>query len=120
MDTGNISRKFALFEESWQPRVLASLNGQELKAVKILGEFPWHRHVEADELFLCWRGHFRLEFRDHAVELAAGDFHVVPRGVEHRPVADVEAEVLLFEPAGLRNTGDVEDAAFTAPSGIEL
>lgn len=120
MSTGNLDEKFSLFQEHWQPKVLASLNGQEVKAAKILGEFPWHRHADVDELFLCWRGRFRLEFRDRAVEMGPGDFCVVPRGVEHRPVADAEAEILLFEPVGVRNTGDAGDDAYTAPQGVKL
>lgn len=113
MDSGNLGAAFGSFHGHWQPRVLARGNGQELKAAKILGEFPWHSHADADELFLCWRGRFRLEFRDRVVELGPGDFHLVPRGVEHRPVADSEAEILLFEPIGVRNTGDLDDPAYT-------
>ncbi|GAA4855798.1 cupin domain-containing protein [Luteimonas vadosa] len=120
MPAGDLDDKFSQFREHWQPKVVASLNGQEVKLAKILGEFPWHRHAEADELFLCWRGRFRLEFRDHAVEMGPGDYHLVPRGVEHRPVAEAEAEIVLFEPADVRNTGDVDDACFTAPQGVVL
>jgi mannose-6-phosphate isomerase-like protein (cupin superfamily) len=120
MSTGNLDEKFALFREHWQPKVVASPNGQEVKVAKILGEFPWHAHADADELFLCWHGRFRLEFRDRVVEMGPGDYCLVPRGVEHRPVADAEAEILLFEPAGVRNTGDVEDPAYTAPQGVKL
>jgi quercetin dioxygenase-like cupin family protein len=120
MSTGNLDEKFALFREHWQPKVVASPNGQEVKVAKILGEFPWHAHADADALFLCWRGRFRLEFRDRVVEMGPGDYCLVPRGVEHRPVADAEAEILLFEPAGVRNTGDVEDPAYTAPQGVKL
>jgi mannose-6-phosphate isomerase-like protein (cupin superfamily) len=101
--------------EHWRPRIVATLNGQEVKVVKIQGEFVWHRHEHEDELFLVLRGRFSMEFRDHAVELAAGELLVVPRGVEHRPVAREEAEILLFEPAGVRNTGNVEHPTLTAP-----
>lgn len=120
MSAGNLDHKFSLFHEHWQPKVIASLNGQELKVARFLGEFPWHTHDDIDELFLCWRGHFRLEFRDHAVEMGPGDFHLVPRGIEHRPVAATEAQVLLLEPAGVVNTGNLERGPFTAPQGVVL
>jgi mannose-6-phosphate isomerase-like protein (cupin superfamily) len=103
---GNLSEKFASFHDHWSPRIIAELNGQELKAAKFQGEFIWHSHADADEMFIVHRGSFRMEFRDHMVTLAPGDFIVVPRGVEHRPVSDEEVEVLLFEPAGTLNTGD--------------
>ena len=119
MEQVSIADKFALFDEHWRPKVVAELNGQELKLVKIRGEFPWHSH-EVDELFLCWRGRFRLEFRDRAVALGPGELIVVPPGVEHRPVAEEEAEILLIEPAGTRNTGEIVDVAFTAPDGVRI
>lgn len=105
-----LTEKFAAFSDHWHPRVVAELNGQHVKLVKFQGAFTWHSHVHEDEMFLVHRGAFRMEFRDRVVELAAGDFLVVPRGVEHRPVADAEVEVILFEPAGTLNTGDVRDA----------
>ena len=101
---------FARIAEHWSPHVAAELNGQHVKLVKFQGAFTWHHHDAEDELFLVHRGRFRMEFRDRTVELAAGDFLVVPRGVEHRPVADEEVEVVLFEPAGTLNTGNVRDA----------
>lgn len=116
----SLAEKFALFSEHWRPKVIARLNGQELKIIKLQGVFPWHRHETEDELFLVWRGVFRVEFRDRVVTLNPGELVVVPAGVEHRTAADEEAEVLCFEPAGVRNTGDVEDAAFTAPTGAEI
>ena len=119
MERVSIAEKFALFSEHWRPKVVAELNGQELKLVKIEGEFPWHSH-DVDEMFLVWRGRFMLEFRDRAVELAAGEFIVVPPRVEHRPVADEEAEILLLEPAGTRNTGDLVDETYTAPDGVRI
>jgi mannose-6-phosphate isomerase-like protein (cupin superfamily) len=106
----NLAEKFAQFSAHWQPKVVGELNGQHVKLVKFQGPFTWHHHEHEDELFLVVRGHFRMEFRDHAVELAAGELLIVPRGVEHRPVADEEVEVLLFEPAGTLNTGNVRDA----------
>lgn len=111
----NIAEKFSLFTEHWRPKVVAALNGQEVKLVKFKGEFVWHHHANEDELFLVWKGRFRVEFRDRFVELGQGEMIVIPRGVEHRPVADEEVEVILFEPAGTRNTGNVIDAALTAP-----
>jgi mannose-6-phosphate isomerase-like protein (cupin superfamily) len=98
--------------------VAARLNGQEVKLVKAQGVFPWHRHEEADEMFLVWRGRFRVEFRNGQVEMGPGELVVVPRGVEHRTAADQEAEVLIFEPAETRNTGNVVNDRFTAPNGV--
>lgn len=88
--------------------------------MKVEGEFPWHRHEKEDEFFLVWRGRMRVEFRDGAVELGPGEYLVVPRGVEHRTAAEAEAEILTFEPAGVRNTGDVADEVFTAPDGVSI
>jgi mannose-6-phosphate isomerase-like protein (cupin superfamily) len=119
-DKINLDRKFALFSEHWRPKVVAALNGQEIKLVKVQGTFPWHRHDAEDEFFLVWKGQFRVEFRDRVVELGPGEGVVVPRGVEHRTAADAEAEVLVFEPAATRNTGNVVDAAFTAPDGARV
>jgi mannose-6-phosphate isomerase-like protein (cupin superfamily) len=102
----NLAEKFAAFADHWSPKVVGELNGQQVKLVKFAGEFVWHSHAGEDELFLVVRGAFRMEFRDRTVELRAGEFLIVPRGVEHRPVADAEVEVLLFEPAGTLNTGD--------------
>jgi mannose-6-phosphate isomerase-like protein (cupin superfamily) len=109
-DKITLAEKFAAFSDHWHPRVVAELNGQQVKLTKFRGEFVWHHHDDADELFLVHRGSFRMEFRDRVVELRAGDMIVVPRGVEHRPVADEEVEILLFEPAGTLNTGNVRDA----------
>jgi mannose-6-phosphate isomerase-like protein (cupin superfamily) len=110
-----LSERFAAISEHWRPRTVAELNGQEVKLVKVRGAFPWHHHADADEMFLVWKGTIRLEFRDKVVRLRAGEAMVVPRGVEHRPVARREAEILLFEPAGVRNTGNIENPVFTAP-----
>jgi len=114
-----LAEKFGLFSELWRPKVVARLNGQEVKLIKVQGVFPWHSHAAADEMFLVWRGVFRVEFRDR-VTLGEGEMVVVPAGVEHRTAADEVAEVLCFEPAGVRNTGDVVDAEFTAPTGVEI
>ena len=103
----NLAEKFASFAEHWQPRVAADLNGQQVKLVKLLGEFVWHHHADEDELFLVVRGRLRMQFPGREVAVAPGEFIVVPRGVEHRPVADEEVHVVLFEPASTRNTGNV-------------
>lgn len=108
-DKVSLSERFARFADHWNPRIVGELNGQQVKLVKFSGAFVWHSHADEDELFLVHRGRFRMEFRDRTVELAEGDFLVVPRGVEHRPVADEEVEVVLFEPATTVNTGAVRD-----------
>jgi mannose-6-phosphate isomerase-like protein (cupin superfamily) len=117
MEKTNLTDKFSKFSEHWRPKVVAQLNGQEVKLVKFKGEFVWHHHDDADELFLVWRGNFRVEFRDRSVQLNQGEFLVVPRGTEHRTVADDEVEVIVFEPAETRNTGNVTDGTLTAPQG---
>ena len=106
-DRISLEAKFATINDHWNPRIAAALNGQEVKLVKFQGAFDWHSHANEDELFFVHRGEFAMEFRDHSVALRAGDMLVVPRGVEHRPVAEHECEVVLFEPAATRNTGDV-------------
>ncbi len=103
----DLREKFAAIDEHWSPRIVAELNGQHVKLVKFRGEFVWHHHDREDELFLVHRGRFRMEFRDRSVDLGPGEMIVVPRGVEHRPVADEEVEIMLFEPAGTLNTGNV-------------
>lgn len=102
----NLAEKFGLFDEHWSPKVVGELNGQEVRLVKLKGEFVWHSHAEEDEMFLVHKGTLRMEFRNRTVELGAGEFLIVPRGVEHRPVAEEEVEVILFEPASVVNTGD--------------
>jgi mannose-6-phosphate isomerase-like protein (cupin superfamily) len=102
----NLREKLALFSTHWDPKIVAELNGQHVKLVKFQGPFTWHTHANEDEMFLVIEGSFDLEFRDRTVRLAPGEFCVVPRGVEHRPVAAEEAHVLLFEPASTLNTGD--------------
>jgi len=102
-----LAQKFAVIDDHWNPRIIGELNGQHVKIAKIRGAFDWHHHEHEDELFLVHRGTFRMEFRDRAIDLAPGDMLIVPRGVEHRPVAEEEAEILMFEPAGTLNTGNV-------------
>lgn len=120
MDKIDIAEKFAKFSEHWRPKVIASLNGQEMKLVKVQGTFPWHSHDDIDEMFIVWRGRFRVEFRDRIVEMEPGQMVVVPRGVEHRTAADAEAEVMIFEPAGVVNTGGAATSGFTAPKGVRI
>jgi mannose-6-phosphate isomerase-like protein (cupin superfamily) len=116
----NLAEKFASFSEHWRPKIVGELNGQEVKLAKFRGEFVWHQHAEEDELFLVWRGSMRVEFRDRTVELSPGEFLIVPRGIEHRTAAEEECEVVIFEPAAVRNTGNVRDAVLTAPSGVRI
>jgi mannose-6-phosphate isomerase-like protein (cupin superfamily) len=106
-DKVNLTQKLALFSDHWTPKVVGELNGQHVKLVKFSGPFTWHHHEAEDEMFLVVRGSFRMEFRDRAVTLEQGEFIIVPKGVEHRPVADEEVHVLLFEPATTLNTGNV-------------
>jgi mannose-6-phosphate isomerase-like protein (cupin superfamily) len=113
-DKVNLAGRLASFSEHWKPKVIAELNGQQVKLVKFQGEFVWHHHAEEDELFLVIDGSFRMDFRDRSVTLERGDMIVVPKGVEHRPVAEREASVLLFEPASVLNTGNVTNE-FTVP-----
>ena len=116
----NLDQKFSAFSEHWRPKVVAALNGQEVKLVKVQGTFPWHSHADCEEMFLVWRGRFRVEFRDHVEELGPGEMVVVPRGIEHRTAADEEAEVLIFEPAEVVNTGDAPASEYTAPKGVSI
>jgi len=120
MEPIKIAEKFTRFSEQWQPKIVAQVNGQEVKLVKVQGTFPWHQHDDVEEMFLVWHGRFRVEFRDRIVELWPGEFIVVPRGVEHRTAADEQAEVILLEPAGVRNMGNVIDGKFTAAIGARI
>ncbi len=106
MEKVNLQDKFSLFSEYWKPKIAGELNGQQVKLVKFDGAFVWHHHEAEDEMFLVVEGRFRMDFRDRAVWLEKGEFLIVPRGVEHRPVAEQEVHVLLFEPATTVNTGN--------------
>jgi mannose-6-phosphate isomerase-like protein (cupin superfamily) len=109
MEKVSFDAAFDSFDEQWAPRLAAELNGQAVKLAKVEGEFVWHAHDDADELFFVVSGELTIELRDEEnLLLEAGEFVVVPRGVEHRPVADSEAEIMLFEPRDTRNTGDVD------------
>ena len=105
----NLAEKFSRIQEYWKPYIAGELNGQLVKLDKLKGEFVWHHHENEDEMFLVVKGHFRIEFRDKTVSLEEGEFIVVPRGVEHKPVAEEEAWILLFEPASTLNTGNVNN-----------
>ncbi|MDZ4665333.1 MAG: cupin domain-containing protein [Bacteroidota bacterium] len=102
----NIQEKLSLFSDHWNPRIAGELNGQHVKLVKFQGEFIWHSHEHEDELFLVLNGEFTMEFRDKTVLLKEGEFLIVPKGVEHRPVAEKEVSIMLFEPASTLNTGE--------------
>jgi mannose-6-phosphate isomerase-like protein (cupin superfamily) len=107
----NLAEKLATFVERWQPRTVAEYNGHDVMVVKVQGEFHWHKHDDTDDFFLVLAGRLRLEMRSHTVVLGPGELYVVPRGVEHRPVAEVETHMLLIEPTGTPNTGDAATAA---------
>jgi mannose-6-phosphate isomerase-like protein (cupin superfamily) len=110
MNKVNLADKFSHISEYWKPYIAGELNGQLVKLDKLKGEFVWHHHENEDELFLVVKGRFRIEFRDKTVPLQEGEFIIVPRGIEHRPVADEECWILLFEPKSTLNTGNVENA----------
>ncbi len=105
MNPINLRDKFSLFSDHWHPRIVGELNGQQVKLAKIEGEFDWHSHEQEDELFLVLAGSFRMDFEGHSVEVGTGEMLIVPRGIRHRPVAEQECHILLFEPKGTVNTG---------------
>lgn len=111
----DLAEKLALFEERFSPRIVATLNDYKIEVVKVEGDFVWHSHPETDDFFLVLEGELEIELRDRTVRLRKGQLFVVPRGVEHRPRADREAQVLLIEPQGTANTGDAVDSELTAP-----
>src|SRR6201996_3917523 len=102
----NFAQKFSLFDERWQPKVVAEMNDYQFKIVKLLGDFVWHDHTDTDETFIVLEGTLRIDFRDGAVHVSAGEMFVVPKGVEHKPYAESEVKLLLIEPRGVPNTGD--------------
>jgi mannose-6-phosphate isomerase-like protein (cupin superfamily) len=113
----NFAQKFRLLNEQWQPRVIAELNDYQFKAVKLQGDFVWHSHEDTDEAFIVLEGELRIDFRDGAVHIAAGEMFVVPKGVEHKPYAEGEVKMLLVEPRGVPNTGD-QGGERTAPNDV--
>ena len=102
----SFDKKFHLFDEQWTPKVIAEMNDYQFKLVKVRGDFVWHSHAETDETFIVIEGLLRIDFRDGAVEVGAGEMYVVPRGIEHKPYAENEVKMLLIEPRGVLNTGD--------------
>ncbi len=114
----NFKNKLNLFDEQWQPKVIAEMNDYQFKIVKIEGDFIWHQHKDTDETFIVLEGNLRIDFRDGFVELAEGEMYVVPRGVEHKPYADKEVKMLLIEPRGVLNTGDETTSGITAENDV--
>ncbi len=112
----DLAAKFASFDKHWSPKAIEKVDGYDIKLVKIKGEFVWHKHDDEDEMFLVVKGGFRMEFRDRSVDMAAGQIIVVPKGVEHRPCAEQECEIVLFERAGVVNTGDAVRNVLTNPT----
>ena len=109
MQKVNLAEKLSLFNDYCNPRIIGELNNQHVKAVKLKGEFVWHKHDNEDEMFLVIKGYFNMELRDKIITINEGEFLIVPRGVEHKPVAHEEVHILLFEPATTLNTGDVQN-----------
>ena len=118
LEVVNLEDKFGRFAEHWSPKILAQLNDYQIKAVKLQGAFVWHRHDETDELFLVTKGRLVIRFRDREITLGPGELLVVPKGVEHMPVAEEECELMLIEPAGTPNTGDAGGARTVEPDWI--
>ena len=108
MDKVDIAQKLSLFSDHWNPRIVGELNGQHVKLAKLKGEFVWHKHDHEDEMFYVLKGVLKIEFRDRTVELHENEFIIIPRGVEHKPIAEEEVSVMLFEPKTTLNTGDVK------------
>ena len=106
MEKINLNEKLDLFEDYWNPRIVGELNNQHVKLVKFKGEFVWHKHIEEDEMFFVVDGSFIMEFRDKTIEIKKNEFIIVPKGVEHRPIAKKEVSVMLLEPKTTKNTGD--------------
>jgi mannose-6-phosphate isomerase-like protein (cupin superfamily) len=116
MEKVNLDDKLAQFDDHWNPRIVGALNGQHVKIAKLKGEFVWHSHEEEDEMFLVLKGSLKIVFRDKEINLAQGEFLIVPKGVEHKPIANEEVEIMLFEPASTINTGTAEKNDFTRES----
>ncbi len=109
MDKVNIIQKFSIFNEHWKPKIAGELNGQHVKLVKFKGEFVWHKHANEDEMFFVVKGSFTMQLRDKNIEINENEFIIIPKGTEHRPIAENEVHVMLFEPAETLNTGDKSD-----------
>lgn len=113
IDKVNINSKFSQFSDYWNPRIAGELNGQQVKLAKFKGEFVWHSHEQEDEMFLVIRGSFKMELRDKVLDISEGEFIIIPKGTEHRPVAPEEVHVMLFEPATTLNTGNAENSGLS-------
>lgn len=109
MEKVNLAQKFSLFQDYWSPKIVGEVNDSHIKLVKFQGEFVWHHHDHEDELFLVVKGRFRMELKDRPVWVEEGEFFIVPRGVEHRPVAEQEVHVMLIEPKSTLNTGNIQN-----------
>ena len=114
----NFSQELALFHDQWKPKIIAEMNDYQFKVVKLQGDFVWHEHKDTDETFIVLDGKLRIDFRDGAVEIAAGEMYVVPKGVEHKPFAEKEVKLLLIEPRGVPNTGDAAASERTAQNDV--
>ena len=114
----NINNKFELFSEQWQPKVIATMNDYEFKIAKIEGEFIWHSHKETDETFIVIKGEIEIEFRDGIVKVKEGEIFVVPAGVEHKPMSKKESQIMLIEPKGVINTGNIDSNNLTAKNNV--
>lgn len=108
MEKVNLNQKFSLFSEHWSPKIVGELNGQHVKLAKLKGEFVWHKHDEEDELFFVVKGNLKMEYRDRTVEVKENEFLIVPKGIEHKPVAEEEVWIMLFEPSSTLHTGDTK------------
>jgi mannose-6-phosphate isomerase-like protein (cupin superfamily) len=108
MEVLNLNEKFTLFNDHWSPKIIAEMNGQEIKLAKVKGEFVWHNHQDEDELFFVVKGKLKIAFADKTLEINAGEMLIVPKGVEHKPIAEEEVLLMLIEPAGIKHTGDVK------------
>lgn len=113
MEKVNLSQKFSFFNEHWSPKIVGELNGQHVKLAKLQGEFVWHKHDEEDELFFVVKGRLKMELRDKTIILGENEFLIVPKGVEHRPVAEEEVWIMLFEPSSTLNTGNTKASDLT-------
>ena len=116
MEKVNLAERFAKFSDHWSPKIVGTVDDYEIKLARLDGEFMWHSHAEADELFLVIEGDLKIELRDRVIDLGAGELFVVPKGVEHKPVAGADCKILLFERAGVVNTGDAAPGALTNPA----
>lgn len=118
LDAINFETKLGLFNDHWSPKVIAEMNDYQFKIVKIEGDFIWHSHEDTDETFIVLEGNLRIDFRDGHVDLAKGEMYVVPKGIEHKPYAELEVKMLLIEPRGIVNTGDEGSGNLTAENDV--